>query len=359
MALKRTTRLLILLGLTTLLFVTELVVGYVVGSIALVADSFHMLSDLLSIIVALYAMKLAKKKTYQSHYTYGWQRAEVIGALINGVFLIALCLSIFIEAIQRFFEPREIKNPLWVLIVGGLGLLVNLVGLFLFHEHSHIGHSHDEPSPRNIENADSVLEPRMAEGLTDALGIEISNDVTSKIDSQPKQNRDRLNMHGVFLHVLGDALGSIAVIVSSLIIWLTTFPERFVFDPIISLLITGLILYFSIPLVKSTVYILLQGTPRSIPVDELRRKILQISHVVSLHEFHIWQLSDNKTIASVHIHVANSSDYMEVAMEVRSLLHSYGIHSVTIQPEFPQERLAIDTEKVTRQFLGTFTFIEV
>ncbi|KAK9765970.1 Zinc resistance conferring protein [Basidiobolus ranarum] len=108
MALKRTTRLVILLSLTTILFLAELIVGYLVGSIALIADSFHMLSDLLSIVVALYAIRLAKRKTYESHYTYGWQRAEVIGALINGVFLIALCFSIFIEAIQRFFEPRGI-----------------------------------------------------------------------------------------------------------------------------------------------------------------------------------------------------------------------------------------------------------
>ncbi|ORX95675.1 cation efflux protein [Basidiobolus meristosporus CBS 931.73] len=354
MALKRTTRLLILLCLTTIFFFAEIIVGYLVGSIALVADSFHMLSDLLSILVALYAIKLSKKKTYESHYTYGWQRAEVIGALINGVFLIALCFSIFIEAIQRFFEPQEIKDPVLILIVGGLGLFVNIVGLFLFHEHSHAGHSHGTPSHQDIESPNSygtaalshqsIIQTaeefaRSQHSLSDGYTTE---DITMKKAGEyeapePKQKSGRLNMHGVFLHVLGDALGSIAVIITSLIIWLGSFPQRFLFDPIISILITCLILFFTIPLVRSAAYILLQGVPRSIPVDELRSKILKIPNVVSLHELHIWQLSDNKAIASVHIHVTNASDYMTVATEVKRVLHSYGVHSATIQPEFPSD----------------------
>ncbi|KAK9721263.1 Zinc resistance conferring protein [Basidiobolus ranarum] len=354
MALKRTTRLIILLCLTTVFFFVELVVGYIVGSIALVADSFHMLSDLLSIVVALYAIRLSKRTTYGPNYTYGWQRAEVIGALINGVFLIALCFSIFIEAIQRFFQPQEIENPVLILIVGGLGLVVNIVGLFLFHEHSHVGHSHGASAPQDIENPNSygtaalshqsiiqtAEEFAKSRNSTDiesrTENVSISEPVTDE-KMGPGKKSGLLNMHGVFLHVLGDALGSIAVIISSLIIWLSSFPQRFLFDPIISLLITCLILFFTIPLVRSAAYILLQGVPRSIPVDELRNKILKIRNVISLHELHIWQLSDNKTIASIHIHVTNVSDYMTVATDVKKLLHSYGIHSVTIQPEFPSE----------------------
>ncbi|KAK9765971.1 Zinc resistance conferring protein [Basidiobolus ranarum] len=248
---------------------------------------------------------------------------------------------------------EEIENPVLVLIVGGLGLIVNTVGLFLFHEHSHAGHSHGVPSPRDIENSVSCGDSALSHqsGLQTTEGLPISHhtiDGATEEIAVSKEERQsdssKLNMHGVFLHVLGDALGSIAVIISSLIIWLTTFPQRFLFDPIISLLITGFILYFTIPLVRSSAYILLQGVPRSIPVDELRNRILKISNVISLHELHIWQLSDNKTIASVHIHVTNVSEYMVVATEVRRLLHSYGIHSATIQPEFSSER----TENIPR-----------
>ena len=106
MGLQRTTKLYIMLVMTTLFFFVEIVVGYFAGSIAMISDSFHMLSDVMSLVVALYAIRLANKKgDINVRYSYGWQRAEIIGALINAVFLLALCFTIYIEAIQRFFQP--------------------------------------------------------------------------------------------------------------------------------------------------------------------------------------------------------------------------------------------------------------
>lgn len=110
-------------------------------SLALVADAFHMLNDILSLVVALWAVRVAKSRGADRKYTYGWQRAEILGALVNGVFLLALCLSIFLEAIQRLIDPPTISNPKLILIVGCCGLASNLLGLVLFHEHGH-GHSH-------------------------------------------------------------------------------------------------------------------------------------------------------------------------------------------------------------------------
>ncbi|KAK9729669.1 Zinc resistance conferring protein [Basidiobolus ranarum] len=356
---ERTTRLSLLLFLTTVFFFAELIVGYSVGSIALVADSFHMLSDLLSLCVALYAIKLGESKNHSSQYTYGWQRAEILGALINGVFLVALCFSIFVEAIQRFFEPREIENPQLILIVGGLGLLVNIIGLLLFHEHGHAhghshSHSHSDSNPLHtpvsiIQTADEVRRI-----CADAEHQHQPNENTSLLHSNNHSadhhdhdhkaaDGGRLNMHGVFLHVLGDALGSVAVIVSSIVIWKCEFEQRFLLDPIISLLITAFILTFSLPLVKSTCFILLQGVPNSIPIDILKDEMQNIPGVISVHELHVWQLSDIKTIASVHIHVTDSEIYMGVANSVKDLLHAYGIHSVTIQPEFPKLATVTDT----------------
>ncbi|KAK9762003.1 Zinc resistance conferring protein [Basidiobolus ranarum] len=356
---KRTTRLTILLLLTTTFFFAELIVGYAAGSIALVADSFHMLSDLLSLCVALYAIKLGEK-SHSAQYTYGWQRAEILGALINGVFLIALCFSIFVEAIQRFFEPREIENPVFVLIVGGLGLIVNLIGLGLFHEHGHAHghcHSHSDPNPLHtpasiIQTADEVRRIRddiEHQGQIDEDTSLIDSGLFTHVESDQKQEgkqkeRGHLNMHGVFLHVLGDALGSIAVIVSSLIIWKCEFPQRFLLDPIISLIITGLILTFSLPLVKSTCFILLHGVPNSIPMDILENQIQDIPGVISVHELHVWQLSDTKTIASVHVHVTDSNIYMGIATRIKDLLHVYGVHSVTIQPEYFESAKIQDAE---------------
>ncbi|EPQ60747.1 cation efflux protein [Gloeophyllum trabeum ATCC 11539] len=136
---SRSARIILLLVIDVLFFFVEIIVGYAVGSLALVADSFHMLNDVLSLVVALYAIKFsAKDRTAQ--YSYGWHRAEILAALVNGVFLLALCFSIFLEAIQRFFSAPEITNARLVVIVGSFGLASNIVGLFLFHEH---GHSHE------------------------------------------------------------------------------------------------------------------------------------------------------------------------------------------------------------------------
>ncbi|KAL2452403.1 Vacuolar zinc transporter ZRC1 [Exophiala dermatitidis] len=146
-----------------------------------------------------------------------------------------------------------------------------------------------------------------------------------------------LNMRGVFLHVLGDALGNIGVIASALIIWKTTFPERYYFDPGISLVITVIILYSAIPLCKAASRILLQAVPMGMSIDEISADIESLPGVREAHHLHVWQLSDTKLVASLHVKVdcdAGSEAYMQLAREIRKCLHAYGIHSSTIQPEF-------------------------
>lgn len=161
-------------------------------------------------------------------------------------------------------------------------------------------------------------------------------------DSHSHQN---LNMRGVFLHVMGDALGNIGVILTAVFIWKTEYTWRFYFDPAVSLLITGIIFASALPLVKSASKILLQAVPKGISLEEVKEDILSVKGVVSVHELHIWQLSDVKMIASLHIQVAfdpeeeagrgsGGGKYMKLAGEIRKCLHAYGIHSSTIQPEY-------------------------
>ncbi len=174
------------------LSLSVMLTGYAVGSLALVADSFHMLNDVMSLIVALYALRVCtrtplrtaivhetdslptpldqlsqKSDNKDPRYSYGWQRAEVLGALINGVFLLALCFSIFMEALERFINISEVSNPKVVIIVGSMGLASNIVGLFLFHDHghahgghSHGGHSHGTPAAHNHQH--SVPQAKLA-----------------------------------------------------------------------------------------------------------------------------------------------------------------------------------------------------
>ena len=149
-----------------------------------------------------------------------------------------------------------------------------------------------------------------------------------------------LNMRGVFLHVMGDALGNLGVIGSALIIWLTTVPWRFYADPAISLVITVVILCSAIPLCKAASRILLQAVPPHINVDLVKEDIEKLPGIISCHHLHVWQLSDVKLVASLHVQVQfdfkgeGSARYMQLARAIRRCLHGFGIHSSTIQPEF-------------------------
>ncbi|GAB7363524.1 hypothetical protein MBLNU230_g3793t1 [Neophaeotheca triangularis] len=476
MGLSKSTRISILLAIDCAFFLLELTVGYTVHSLALVADSFHMLNDVLSLCVGLWAVKVANRKTNSKTYTYGWQRAETLGALVNGVFLVALCVTIFLDAIQRFVEPQEVSQPKLVLIVGCLGLASNILGLFLFHDHghSHGGHSHGHGDgvkdaeeghshlharadtsaaadqsgnvvdvlPQNrigawpstgaqqaeneataVENGSlaagrrasrfgkrrnssrsrgysgfddihvnpgafrkSIIDASRLDALesdedTNALEDEHDEDDTHRHESQQqplipgkdkhahasygstkrksidhhdhKHNQPKeankgghghshgdLNMRGVFLHVMGDALGNIGVIASALFIWLTDYSWRFYSDPAISLIITIIILGSAIPLCKAASRILLQAVPAGISIDDIKDDIQDLPGIVSCHHLHVWQLSDTKLVASLHVQVAfdfqghGSARYMQLAQAIRRCLHEYGVHSSTIQPEF-------------------------
>ena len=149
-----------------------------------------------------------------------------------------------------------------------------------------------------------------------------------------------LNMRGVFLHVMGDALGNIGVIASALFIWQTDYSWRFYADPAVSLVITIIILLSALPLCKAASRILLQAVPENLSIDDITEDITSLDGIVSCHHLHVWQLSDTKLIASLHVQVdfdfkgEGSARYMELARQIRQCLHEYGIHSSTIQPEF-------------------------
>ena len=145
----KTFRLSIMIILTFGFCVVELAIGNITNSVALIADSFHMLSDVLALIIALVAVRFGKRHSESN--TYGWIRAEVVGANINTVFLLALCLTIVFDAIMRYVKPEPIEQVDMLLITGGVGLGINIIGLVLFqgfHGHSHGGHSH---GPAKVE----------------------------------------------------------------------------------------------------------------------------------------------------------------------------------------------------------------
>ncbi|KAH1021131.1 hypothetical protein HUJ04_010684 [Dendroctonus ponderosae] len=326
-------RLLSMLILTTFFFFVEIVVGYITNSMALVADSFHMLSDVAALVVAFVSVRMSPKKW--SKNTFGWARAEVLGALVNAVFLVALCFSITVEACKRFIEVETIHDPQLLVVVGGIGLLVNLVGLLLFHEHGG-GHGHSHGGLSHSRNRLTQL------ALTDDNENDESYPSPPPLPS-PKvkgghghsHGGDNMNMRGVFLHVLSDALGSVIVIVSALIFWLTDWKYKYYIDPALSLLLVLLILHSVWPLLRDSALILLQTVPTHIQVDAIQQRLLEnVDGVLAVHEFHVWQLAGDRIIASAHIRCRNLSEYMKIAEKVKEFFHNEGIHSTTIQPEF-------------------------
>lgn len=404
---KKELKILTLLFIDTAFFFLEIIIGYMVNSLALIADSFHMLNDIISLIVALWAVNVAKNRSADGEYTYGWLRAEILGALINAVFLIALCFTILIEALQRLLDPPKITNAQLILIVGIFGLISNILGLFLFHEHGHShgglgdeGHSHshgaiDEesliegphnhnhqhghgnsndvhshehehehehdheeaqivnsqrPRARSIysKHATSENTPLLESNInesSDDLRQVMPSYVVGQLDNSKRDSKGKhanthqksLNMEGVFLHVLGDALGNIGVIFTALLIWKTDYSWKYYFDPIISLFITCIIFSSALPLCKRSSRILLQGTPSTVVTSDVLQDLLEIPSVLGVHDFHIWNLTEKLLIASLHVELdCSPENFLKVASDIKICLHDYGIHSATIQPEFSE-----------------------
>lgn len=202
-------RLVCMLMLTFMFMVLEVVVSRVTSSLAMLSDSFHMLSDVLALVVALVAERFARRTHATQKNTFGWIRAEVMGALVNAIFLTGLCFAILLEAIERFIEPHEMQQPLVVLGVGVAGLLVNVMGLCLFHHHSgfgndsghghsHGGHGHGHGLPKGVrgksnrtgDSDDSVTpgEQRPDQEETNTLVSSSSNSNGLKLD-RPGEER--------------------------------------------------------------------------------------------------------------------------------------------------------------------------
>ncbi|XP_028809339.1 zinc transporter 1a [Denticeps clupeoides] len=405
-------RLLCMLSLTFGFFVVEVVVSRITASLAMLSDSFHMLSDVIALVVALVAVRFSEKTQATNKNTFGWIRAEVMGALVNAVFLTALCFTIVLEAIERFTEPHVIESPHVVIGVGAAGLLVNLLGLCLFHGHAGGGHGHSHGgghSHGNKKNKRAKLCKSDRPSGNGASGEETNNLVgspngaapgrTTRTDISGKDCTDlqlngrapyeemesghghshedssasQLNMRGVFLHVLGDALGSVIVVVNALIftfVWQPCEPGLpcvnpcteghcsdhqnhtlvneslpasvsragpcwvLYLDPTLCVIMVCILLYTTYPLLKESALILLQTVPKQIDMHQLNERLRGLDGVLAVHELHIWQLAGSRIIATAHIKCHDPASYMDVAKRIKDFFHDEGIHATTIQPEF-------------------------
>ncbi|XP_071996208.1 calcium/manganese antiporter SLC30A10 [Engystomops pustulosus] len=348
----KTCRLIFMLVITVIFFVAELVCGYLGNSIALISDSFNMLSDLISLCVGITASRVSRRTSRGPNATYGYTRAEVVGALSNAVFLTALCFTILVDSILRLAKPEKIDDPELVLIVGALGLGVNIIGLLVFQDYSCCirflcgSKGQQKPEePKASSNDRLNVTPYQAGGTQGSESQDLAGDIIDEQESDPEEENGKkdaaaLNIRGVLLHVMGDALGSVVVVVAAVIFYVRPLaPDaqcnwQCYIDPSLTVVMVAIILFSAFPLIKETATILLQMVPKDINVGEIGHKISMIEGVKSIHEIHIWELASGKNIATLHVKFQRLEDYTSANRNIRKIFHEQGIHAVTLQAEF-------------------------
>ncbi|WWC69824.1 uncharacterized protein I206_103767 [Kwoniella pini CBS 10737] len=336
----RVRKLSIVLGISIAFFIVEIAIGFKTGALALIADAFHYLNDIVSYVIALVATLLSRKGSGPPGYTFAYRRAEIVGAFFNASFLIALALSIFLQSIERFINVEDVDHPLWVMIVGCCGLALNIVSILVVHEH---GHDHpsqeypDEPLDLELSRIKALARPTNdMRGNIAPLNVDHSQHHHAQKNESAAKPARNLGLLGVLVHLLGDAVNNIGVIIAAAIMWKTTSPHRFYADPAVSLIISVLIFLGAVPLAKRSSRVLLEAAPKNINPDLVREDLMTIPGVVSVHELHLWHLTETDVLASFHVHV-NVSDiegWLPIEKELRSCFAAQGVTHVTISPEF-------------------------
>ncbi|KAG9513241.1 zinc transporter 1, partial [Aureobasidium melanogenum] len=296
-----------------------------------VADAFHYLNDLIGFIVALVAVRVSKGDKIPQALSYGWQRAQLLGAFFNGVFLLALGVSIFLQSVERFVSLQKVENPMLVLIIGCVGLALNIISVLFLHEHDH-DHDHNQ----DHETPQGQLAEAQDTGANEMSPLQDHShrDHRHKVAKAKGSGHD-LGMMGVLIHLVGDAINNIGVIIAAAVIWQAKYEGRFYADPGASMGIAFMILASSIPLVKNSGAILLESVPLGVNLEDVKHDLEKVEGVTSIHELHAWRLSQNKALASAHVLTSDDSltNFMIRARRINECLHAYGIHSSTLQPE--------------------------
>jgi cobalt-zinc-cadmium efflux system protein len=264
--------------LTGAFMLVEAVGGARSGSLALIADAGHMLTDTAALALSWLAFRAARRPPDAAR-SYGYHRFEILAALVNGVALVLISLWIGIEAVRRLLAPTLVEGDL-MLAVAAAGLVVNLLAFWILH------------------------------------GAE----------------RGNLNIRGATLHVLADALASVAAIAAAIVIIATGWMP---IDPILSVLITGLILRSAVALVLQSGHVLMEGAPRDIDIAALRRSLpAAVAGVRSVHHLHVWSLTPQQTLLTMHVEIDETAAHDDVLHRVQGFLaERFGIHHATIQVE--------------------------
>jgi cobalt-zinc-cadmium efflux system protein len=269
------------LALTAVYMIAEAVGGWLANSLALLSDAGHMFTDVAALGLAMFAMWFSSRPM-NARKTYGYYRLEILAALANGVALVLISLLIFYEAWRRFKQPEAVQGfEVMVIAVGGL--VVNGISAWVLHSAS----------------------------------------------------SSSLNMRGAFLHVIGDALGSVGAITAGVLILLFDWKRA---DSIISVAICLLIIVSAWQLIKESVNVLLEGTPPHIDVHAVIETMQKVQGVINVHDLHVWTISSGKEALSAHVRIDADASYKSTLEALQESLRStFNIMHVTIQIELPDE----------------------
>jgi cobalt-zinc-cadmium efflux system protein len=273
-------RLWVVLGLTGSFMVLEVVGGWLSGSLALLADAGHMLTDVGALGLSLLTAWIAQRPA-DANKTYGYLRWEILAALVNGAALFGIAGWVVVEAVERLQHPGPIRTGLF-LTVAAAGLVVNLISLAMLHG----------------------------------------------------SRGGSLNARGAYLHVMSDALGSIGALTAAAIIWLTGWTAA---DPIASIVLSLLILAGAWRLLRESTDILLDAVPRHVAMAEVQRRILAVPGVAAVHDLHVWTVVNGVVAMSGHAVVPELDSHPDVLDGIRTEMGALGIGHVTIQLEVADE----------------------
>ncbi len=269
-------RLFFVLIFTTTFMVIEFVAGILSNSLALLADAGHMLNDVFSLSLALVAIKIGTFAR-SSKMTYGYRRVEVLSGLLNGVSLLAIAGYIIYEAVDRFFSASvEIDGPL-MMSVAFIGLLVNIVGMYMLNEHKDSG----------------------------------------------------VNMEGAFHHLMADLLGSVAALIAGL--GIIIFKNN-IFDIVASILVSLLVFKSGFSVTKKSILVLLEASP--LEADKLVESIMEIEGVINVCDYHSWRVTKGVELFTAHLILEKDIDFHDVVNKATQLASTYGYTHTTFQPEF-------------------------
>ncbi|WP_018717720.1 cation diffusion facilitator family transporter [Arhodomonas aquaeolei] len=268
--------LLIGLVLTGGFALVELVAGWLSGSLALIGDAGHMVTDSLALGLGALASRLSQRPPSERH-SFGFQRAEIVGALVNAGFMLVVVAWIAYEAVQRLIHPVEVQGGM-VLVVAAIGLAMNVVVLRVLHG-----------------------------------------------------GEQNLNTQGAILHVLGDLLGSVAALASGLVIALTGW---FPIDPLLSLVISALILISTSRLLRDAIHVVMEGVPRHIDLERVGHQLQAVDGVESVHDLHVWTIASGHYAIAAHVRIRDLEHWpLQLDGMKRLLRERFGIEHVTLQPE--------------------------